>query len=154
MTNYSSTMQEINIDGFQIVSSDLFRHSYRVSEPTITLWATSICFSKASVAALNSCERIHIEVNTAQRGLLIVPATINDKNSIVWLKKSKEPTSRKMECKPFTTQLYKLWGFQPERAYRTRGRLVTADNKVMILFDFSNPQSWIYKGKASDDYNE
>ncbi len=153
MTNYTS-MPEINIEGFQVVSADLFHHSYRVYEPTITIWYTSICFSKAAVTALNTCERIHVEVNAMQKGLLIVPVTASDKNAIKWLKNSKDPMSRRIECRPFTAQLYKLWGFQQDRAYRAKGRLVTVDNKVMILFDFNDPESWLYKGKITDEIHE
>ena len=153
MANYTP-MPEINIEGFQVVSADLFHQVYRVYEPTITLWYTSICFSKSAVTALNTCERIHIEVNPQQKGILILPVTSNDKNAIKWLKNSKDPTSRKMECRQFTMQLYKLWGLEPDRAYRAKGRLVTADQKVMVLFDLSDPESWVCKGKGNNGISE
>ena len=147
-------LQEINMDGFQVVSSDLFRHAYRLFDPTMTLWSSSICFSKAAVTALNNCERILVRVNNAQKRILIVPVNSNDRDGIKWLKDTPEPSARRIECTPFTSQLYKLWDLDPKRTYRASGKVVSADRKVMILFDFNDPESWIYKEKNAHATNE
>ena len=140
-------IMEISREGFQIVSGDLLRKAYRLNVPMATIWPNSICFSKASLVALNNCERIRLEVNTAKRCMLVVPVTEKDRDNVRWVKSSKEPVTRKMECMGFTKQLYENWGWDKHLAYRTNGCLVSIDRKVMLLFDFSAPQSWVFRDK-------
>jgi hypothetical protein len=59
-----------------------------------------------------------------------------------------------MECKAFTTQLYKTWGFDPEYVYRSYGKVVKADNKVMLLFEFKCCESWKSRTKAKVNADE
>lgn len=105
---------EISHDGFQVVSGEMFKHMQRISQPSATLWYNSISFSKASVQALNNCERVRIEVNPSTKCLLIVPVTIKDKDNIHWVKNVKDPQARKIECKAFTAQLFETWGWKPD----------------------------------------
>ncbi len=140
-------IMEISREGFQVVSAELLRKAYRLNVPTATIWPNSICFSKASLVALNNCERIRLEVNTAKRCLLVVPVTEKDRDNVRWVKSSKELATRKMECLAFTKQLYESWEWDSLLAYRTNGRLVSIDKKVMLLFDFNSPQSWVFKDK-------
>ena len=124
MTDLSDEIQEINLEGFQVVSGDLFTNYTRTSNPTVTLWHNSLSFSKASLTLLNGCERIRVEINPNSKCLLIVPVTIKDKD------------------------------LDPEFVYRTIGRVVTAKNKVMILFDFNKAESWKQSSKARSRKNE
>lgn len=147
MTN-NDVIPEISHEGFQVVSGEMFKHMQRISQPSATLWCNSISFSKASVQALNNCERIRIEVNPSTKCLLIVPVTIKDKDNIRWVKNIKDPQARKIECKAFTAQLFETWGWKPNYVYRTTGRIVSVDKKVMLLFDFSEPESWLWKERS------
>ena len=119
-----------------------------MGRPTATLWPNSISFSRAALQALNMCERIRVEVNPTKRCILIVPVTEKDKDNVRWLKSRNEPAARKIECTDFTSQLYDSWGWKKDLAYRVTGRIVTAEKKVMLLFDFSLPESWKHKEKA------
>lgn len=139
---------EINMDGFQVVSGEMFTHLSRTSEATCTLWSSSIGFSKAALMNLNGCERIRIEINPQKRCILIIPVTVKDKDGIRWTKNVKESVTRKIECKKFASQLYELWQWDPTCVYRATGKVVSADQKVMMLFDFSEPESWKLKEKA------
>ena len=147
-------LQEISMEGFQVVSGDMFRHVSRLNAPTVTLWYNSISFSKAALVALNSCERVRIEVNAKTRCILLVPVTVKDKDGIRWMKTGKAPQARRLECKAFTSQLYEQWGWKEDFVYRTVGRIVTADNKVMLLFNFSDPENWKFNEKAKAQKNE
>ena len=97
--------------------------------------------------ALNGCERILIQVNTKTKGILIVPVSSKDKDGILWLKDSKVVQAKKLDCKAFSSQLFKTWGLDPEYVYRSYGRVVTTDKKVMLLFDFQDTENWKYKPK-------
>ena len=145
-------IQEISTEGFHVVSSSMFVHLPRKKRPTCTIWPNSINFNKAALTALNSCEHIRIEVNPAKKCLLIIPVTASDRDGIKWVKYSKnnfEP--RKMECKKFTVTLFETWKWDLGNIYRAMGQLVTADKKVMLLFNFTTPECWRSKGSVKDD---
>lgn len=142
MNTISDEIQEISVDGFQVVSGELFSNFVNRYGPTVTLWHNCISFSRASFTALNNCERIRIEINPDTKGMLLIPVTKKDKDNIHWVKGVKTPTPRKIECRRFTSQLFQTWGFNPEYVYRASGRIVTPSSKVMLFFDFTKADSW------------
>ena len=135
-------MQEINMDGFQVVSSDMFLRSNRAAAPAATIWINSLGFNKAAILALNNCERILIKVNTEKRCILISPVNANDRDGVVWSRGSTIPSVRKLGNTSFSKQLYDKWGWDPDYAYRTSGKLVSYEGKLMLLFDFSYAETW------------
>lgn len=141
-------IQEISREGFQVVSGEMFRHMQRLNLPSFTLWYNSVSFSKAAVLALNTCERIRIEVNPKTKCILIIPVTAKDKDSVRWIKNMKDPQARKIECRAFTSQLFDSWNWDKNCVYRTTGRVVSAEKKVMLLFNFSEPESWPFKERV------
>ena len=140
--NVMNPIEEVSLEGFQIVSSDMFVHLPRKSDATCTIWPTKVSFSKLVLSALNNCEYVRIEVNPRTKCLVVLPVTSNDKNSIRWIKGTKQFSIRNMESKRFGDQVYQSWGLDPEYNYRAVGRLVTANQKVMMLFDFNGAESW------------
>lgn len=146
MNAYDGIM-EISREGFQVVSGETFRKPVRVNIPAITLWYNSISFNKASVIALNSCERIRIEVNPADQRILLIPVTSRDKDAVRWVM-GKDLQPRKIECLRFTSQLFESWDWEAGNVYRSTGHIVSSDKKVMLLFDFSDPETWPMKVKA------
>ncbi len=144
-------VEEMSLDGFQIVKSDMFMHSPRKSNPTCTIKPTKLSFNRMSIETLNNCEFIRLEVNPATRCLLVSPMPSNDKDSIRWIKGQKEQTSRNMESKRFGDEIYRAWGLDPDYNYRAVGRLVSARNKIMLLFDFSKAEMWKIKKSVTHD---
>ena len=142
MVQFVTEVPEISMDGFQVVSGEMFVRLPRKNEPTCTLWYNSICFGKMAMMALNNCERIRIEVNVHARKILIIPVSVKDKDNVRWITTGKNPQPRKIDCKTFTSQLYDAWGFDKDLNYRAYGRVVAADKKVMMLFDFTTPETW------------
>lgn len=153
MGQHINNLAEISMDGFQVVSGEMFSHFPKISEASCTLWSTSISFSKSSIIALHSCEHILIRVNAKEKCILLSPAPSSDKDSISWLKDAKNLQAKKIDCKLFTSQLYKTWGFDETYCYRSYGRIVSVDNKVMLLFDFKKPESWKYQSKGKNKEN-
>ena len=107
---------EISMDGFKVVSIDYFCAPARLPVPSFTIWYGSIGFSKQDLLLLNSCENVVLQINSKKHQILVVPSTSKDKNA--------------------------EWGWDRDYNYRTSGKLVTSGNKVMLLFDFSDPESW------------
>lgn len=137
-----SDIEELNLDGFQVVRSEMFVHLPRKGDATCTIWPTKISFSKLCLIYLNKCEYIRLEVNPTNKCLLVVPVSSKDKDSIRWIKGQKDFTVRNMESRAFGGQLYHSWNLDPKYNYRAIGRLVMSNQKVMMLFDFSNAEVW------------
>lgn len=148
MESNSFDIPEIDMRGFKVVSSELFTSYHKMYGITCTIWDMGITFSKASVNALNGCERIRIEIHPSKKQLLIVPVTEKDKDGILWLKGVKEPVPKRIQCKTFTNMLYETWQLDKSYAFRALGRIVSNDKKVMILYDFNNHEKWKNKEKT------
>ena len=140
---------EISMDGFKVVSSDFFCTVSRVSAPTITVWDGSIGFSKQDLLLLNSCENVLMQINAENKKILVVPTSSKDKDAIKWVKKTNPLEAKKFSCPKLTDNLYDAWTWDKDYIYRATGRLVTVQNKVMLYFDFSEPEKW-KKPEAKD----
>ena len=151
MYGIAEEIQEISLEGFKVVSGEYFHGSYRPNVPLLTLWHTCMSFSKAAIAALNNCERVRIEINSQSKCILVIPVTSADRDGVRWMKMGKTAESRKLDCKDLTMSLFNSWDWMPNHVYRTLGRLVTVDKKLMLLFDFSKPEEWEYKPRKTND---
>lgn len=140
--NVMNPIEEVSLEGFQIVASDMFVHPPRKRDVTCTIWPTKLTFSKLVLSALNNCEYVRLEVNPRTKCLIVLPVTSSAQNSIRWIKGTKEFSIRNMESKRFSDQVYQSWGLDMDYNYRAVGRLVTANKKVMMLFDFNGAESW------------
>jgi len=103
-------LTEISIDGFQIVSGNMFTRVAKKNKPICTINPHSVSFSKTSVISLNSCDHIIMRVSSKDRCILISPAPSTDRDSISWVKDPTHIRARKMECRPLTSKLYSSWG--------------------------------------------
>lgn len=135
-------IEEMSLDGYQIVNAGLSHHPARKCEATCTVWPSRISFNKLALEKLHYCDYIKIQVNPTTKCLLVCPVTSSDKDGIRWIKGEKEKFLRNLESKAFGEQLYQKWNLDPDYTYRSVGHLVTVNQKVMILFDFSHPEVW------------
>ena len=140
--NMINAIEELSMDGFQIVRADMFVHLPRKGDPTCSIWPTKISFSKLVLQQLNNCEYVRIEVNPQTKCLLVIPVSSSDKNSIRWVKGQKDLYVRNMESKAFGDEIYRTWRLDHGYNYRSIGRLVSAKGKVMMLFDFNDAEIW------------
>lgn len=146
---FSSEVEAISMDGFQVVSGEYFAHSPNLISPSCTIWSAGITFNRIALTALNNCERVRIEIHPQKKCVLIVPVTMKDRDGILWRKNIKEYAPRRIECVRFTSRLYEMWEWDAGLTYRALGRIVTVDNKVMLLFDFNTPEQWKAKEKKA-----
>ncbi len=132
-------IKTVSLDGFQIVQRKYFS---RQIEPAMTIWDTAVAFNTASHDALNNCESIEIYVNEKEKCIAIMPVPSKDKDAVQWIRGGKKTKYNRIECTMFARQLFKSWKLDPKYHYRTPGKLVQCDNKLMILFDFSQHEVW------------
>jgi len=137
-------MPQINLDGFQVVRGTYFTHQ---APPSLTIWDKAISFNCVAYQMLNNCECIQIMYNDANRSILVCPAAQKDSDSVVWKRHNADPPKyRKIECANFSKPLLERWQLDLKYRYRATGRLVQADKKVMLLFDFRAAEVWDGKG--------
>jgi len=135
-------INEISLGGFKVVSGDFFMTPSRSAEPTLTVWNGSIGFCKQDVLLLNSCDSVRVSVNAESKKILITPSASKDKDAIRWIRKTNPLEARRMACTKLTDKLYEAWEWDKDFIYRARGKLVTVNNKVMLLFDFNEIEKW------------
>ena len=137
-----NSIEELDLDGFQIVRADMFIHLPRKGDASCTIWPSKISFNKRALQALNNCEFIRMEINSQKKCMLVVPVTSKDKDSIRWIKGQRDFSVRNMESKSFGDLLYSAWGLNPDLNYRASGRLVSARGKIMLMFSFADAEMW------------
>lgn len=133
-------IEELNMDGFQIVNSEMFNHASSRYNVTCSIWPSKISFSRMTLEKLNFCDYVKIQVHPENKCLIVAPVTSSDKQSIRWTREGNEKEFRNMESKMFGEYLYRIWKLNPKSNYRTMGRLVSSNKKVMMLFDFSRAE--------------
>jgi hypothetical protein len=137
-----NSIEEVSLEGFQVVRAEMFLHLPRKGDATCTVWPTKISFSRMALTALNNCVYVRIEINPTSKCMLVIPVTSKDKDSIRWIKGQKEFSVRNMESKTFGDLLYSFWELNPECNYRATGKLISSKGKVMLLFNFSEAEMW------------
>lgn len=133
-------LNEISLDGFQVVRSQYF---CRQIAPCMTIWENCIAFSSSAYTALNKCEYINILVNNRDKKILIKPTLSKNPEAVKWIKNIEKPGSAHLECSGFTKGLFEDWKYNPTYHYRTYGKPVQCDKKLMLLFDFNCAEAWI-----------
>ena len=139
MFNEDGKLQDVSLDGFQVVRSQYFS---RILEPAMTLWNSSISFNTICFTHLNNCDMVQILVHEKEKTILIRPVNSKDPDAINW--KKKNPKYAKLECRAFAKRIYELWGLDEKYRYRAMGRLVQSEKekKVMLIFNFKDSELW------------
>ena len=137
MFSEEAKLPDISLEGFQVVRSQYFS---RMLEPAMTIWSTSIAFNTISFAALNNCDMVQILVHEKDKSIIVRPVNSKDPDAVNW-KKNNTKYSR-LECSAFAKQLFEMWGLDANNRYRTMGKVVQCDKKVMLYFNFKNAESW------------
>lgn len=128
---------DVNLDGFQVVRGHYFS---RASEPSLTIRESSVTFSVSAYTALNNCEAVQILVNQEAKRILVRPINSSEPDAVTWIKDLSNPKAKAIECSAFVRQLYDKWNWDKKRRYRSNGKLVKYDRKLMLLFDMSDPE--------------
>lgn len=130
---------DISMEGFQVVRGQYFS---RMMEPSLTLWSTALSFNVPAYSALHNCESVQLLVNIESRRVLVKPVPSKESDAINWIRSPGNPKTTKLECSMFTRRLFTQWGWDEGYRYRTNGKLVKFDKKLMLLFDFTKPEVW------------
>lgn len=147
--NYQTMLMEnVSMDGFQVVSSKMFSNERL---PAMTIFRNEISFSREAHDYLNYCVAIQIMINSKEKKVMIKAAPSADENSISWKDKLKESYIPRFNCPKLTIPLFSMWGWDTNYRYRTEGRLVKCDKKPILLFDFNEAKAYLGKELPKKD---
>lgn len=148
--NFDGEIKSISLEGFQVVKCKYFS---RQSEPVMSLFPSAISFNTAAHNALHNCEYIEILLNEKKKCIAIIPASSSkdDSEAVRWQCGKDRPKYLRIECSAFTKPIFQAWKLNKDFHYKTMGKLVQCDQKVMLLFDFNEKEVWNGMSMVKED---
>ncbi len=131
-------LENITLEGFELVGKQFFEQN---NEPLMTIWNEAIGFSASSFSALENCEAVKIMMNKTNKQIVVMPTPSTDQDAIKWRKSNNVAKFSRINCTPFSKEVFRLWQLDDEKKYRCYGRKAKIDNRVVLLFDFSKAMS-------------
>lgn len=130
-------INDVSLDGFHTINGGFF---LRQQAAQMTLWKNAIQFNTVSYMMLSRCASVKMLLNIKTQQILIQPCSSKEPDAVAWLKNPEEPRTQKITCESLTKQLYKAWSWDPQLHYVANGSLVQNEDRLMLLFDFSDPE--------------
>lgn len=131
---------EFDLRDYKVVSSQLFRFD---KAPFMNIYPKKIAFSNEARGMLNNCQAIRIMVNEQKKTVAIRATPPSESNTLVWSnEKLKDSYIPQYLCPKLTEHLYKIWGWNVNFRYKTSGMLVQFSGRPLIVFDFSEADSF------------
>ncbi len=128
-------IEEISLKGFIVVKHQLFE---REKSPTMAVFKRKVTFSKECQIALDKCQSIQMLINYDSKQIVVKPMSSSDEDSLLWYKEDlKDPFISDIGCPRLTARIYREWKLDPKYRYKTRGRLVRSERKLLLIFDFN-----------------
>lgn len=130
-----------SFDGYQVVRREFISHQF---DPAMTVRGTSITFNNACISKLEDATYIHFLINPAEMKLLIRPVDEGARDAIRWcVVKGDKRKSRQITCKPFTSKLFAMMGWDPELRYKLQGMKINYRGEAMYLFDLTSVERYL-----------
>lgn len=138
--DFEREIKNISLDGFQVVKSKFFSRQF---EPIMSLFPSAINFNTAAHKALNGCEFVEVLLNEKKKCILVRPASGSAENEAVrWQCGKGKPKYMRVECTAFAKPIFAAWKLNSKYHYKTIGKVVQCDKKVMLLFDFNDCEAF------------
>ena len=128
-------------EGYQVVRREFISHRF---DPAMTIKGNSITFNNACISKLEDATHIQFLINPTERKLAIRPCEEGARDAVRWcVMKGDKRKSRQITCKPFTTKLYELMGWQAIYRYRLQGMRISYQGESLYLFDLSSQEAFL-----------
>lgn len=130
-----------SFEGYQVVRREFISHRF---DPAMTIRGTSITFNNSCISKLEDATYIHFLINPTEMKLLIRAVSEGTKDAVRWcIVKGDKRKSRQISCKPFTTRLYEMMGWNPRYRYKMQGIKIKYEGKEMFLFDLKAVECFV-----------
>lgn len=133
----------IDLRDYKVVSAQLFRFD---KAPYMNIFPKKISFSNEARGMLNNCQAIRIMINEQKKTVAIRAMPPSESNTLVWSKEGKKDSYiPQYLCPKLTSHLYEIWGWNMNLRYKASGMLVQFSGRPLIVFDFSEADSFPLK---------
>lgn len=130
-----------SFSGYQVVRREFISHRY---DPAMTIRGNSITFNNSCISKLEDATYIQFLINPEQRKLAIRPCDEGARDAVRWcIIKGEKRKSREITCRPFTTKLYDLMGWDMLYRYKLQGMKINYQGESLYLFDLTSREAFL-----------
>ena len=127
--------------GYQVVRREFISHRY---DPAMTIRGNSITFNNSCISKLEDATYIQFLINPTEHKLAIRPCDEGARDAVRWcIVKGDKRKSREITCRPFTTKLYELMGWETIYRYKLQGMKINYQGESLYLFDLSAKEAFL-----------
>ena len=127
--------------GYQVVRREFISHRF---DPAMTIRGNSITFNNSCISKLEDATYIQFLINPTERKLAIRPCDEGARDAVRWcVVKGDKRKSREITCRPFTTKLYDLMGWESIYRYKLQGMRINYQGESLYLFDLSAKEAFL-----------
>lgn len=127
--------------GYQVVRREFISHRF---DPAMTIRGNSITFNNACISKLEDATYIQFLINPTEHKLAIRPCDEGARDAVRWcIVKGDKRKSREITCRPFTTKLYELMGWDTIYRYKLQGMKINYQGESLYLFDLSSKEAFL-----------
>ena len=128
-------------NGYQVVRREFMSHKF---DPAMTIRGNSITFNNSCISKLEDATYIQFLINPEERKLAIRPCDEGARDAVRWcVIRGDKRKSRQISCRPFTTKLYELMGWEPIYRYKLQGMRITYQGESLYLFDLTSQEAFL-----------
>lgn len=134
--------------GYQVVRREFISHRF---DPAMTIRGNSITFNNSCISKLEDATYIQFLINPTERKLAIRPCDEGARDAVRWcVIKGDKRKSREITCRPFTTKLYELMGWEEIYRYKLQGMRINYQGESLYLFDLSSKEAFLPQSRDPD----
>ena len=130
-----------SFEGYQVVRREFISHRF---DPAMTIRGNSITFNNSCISKLEDAAYIQVLINPEERKLAIRPCEEGARDAVRWcIVRGDKRKSREITCRPFTSRLYELMGWQAVYRYKLQGMRINYKGESLYLFDLSAQEAFL-----------
>ncbi|MBQ3426191.1 MAG: integrase [Clostridia bacterium] len=130
-----------SFEGYQVVRREFISHRF---DPAMTIRGNSITFNNSCISKLEDATYIQFLINPTEHKLAIRPCDEGARDAVRWcIVKGDKRKSREITCRPFTTKLYELMGWETIYRYKLQGMKINYQGENLYLFDLSSKEAFL-----------
>lgn len=138
---------QFSFTGYQVVRREFISHRF---DPAMTIRSNSITFNNSCISKLEEATYIQFLINPEERKLAIRPCDEGARDAVRWcVVKGDKRKSREITCKPFTSKLYNLMGWEPVYRYKLQGMRILYEGESLYLFDLRDKEAFLPQTRDS-----
>ena len=130
-----------SFSGYQVVRREFISHRF---DPAMTIRGNSITFNNSCISKLEDATYVQFLINPEERKLAIRPCDEGARDAVRWcVIKGDKRKSREITCRPFTTKLYELMGWDTLYRYKLQGMKINYQGESLYLFDLTAKEAYL-----------